>query len=544
MSEASFLERARLREPHQLPALLGRPFDELVLEKEELVSLNPKAKQSLKKYFPQSSDQPLLKATKGRGTPNLPLKVGVVLSGGQAAGGHNAIAGLFDALKKMHPESSLFGFLDGPLGLIENRNIEITLELVDRYRNMGGFDMLGAGRTKIETKTQFDQCAHTTEELELDGLVIIGGDDSNTSAALLAEDFLTRKLKTSVVGVPKTIDGDLKNEFVEISFGFDTASKTYSEAIGNILRDAISAKKYYFFIKLMGRTASHLTLECALQTHPNLALIGEEIEQLKLTFQDVTKIIADLIEKRSARGKDYGVILIPEGLIEFIPEFKKLINELNHLHAKKDLGQLENDLTPESYRCFNSLPESFKEQLLLERDSHGNVQVSKIETERLFIHAVEAELKKRDNFTSKLSTQPLFFGYEGRSGFPTNFDASYCYALGFTATLLIAKGATGYMSSLKNLTAPINEWIAGGVPITSMMNLEIRKGKETPVIAKALVNLEGVVFQKFKALRETWKIEDDYRYPGPIQFFGPEELTDSTTLTLKLESNFKRENKW
>lgn len=471
-------------------------------------------------------------------------RVGVVFSGGQAAGGHNVITGLFDALKKLHPQSQLFGFLNGPKGIIENESIEITEGLLIPYRNQGGFDLIGSGRTKIETPEQFQAAEKAVRSLNLDGLVIIGGDDSNTNAALLADYFIAQGCSTRVIGVPKTIDGDLKSDFVEVSFGFDTACKTYSEIIGNILRDCLSAKKSYYFIKLMGRSASHVALECALQTHPNMAFVGEEVAEKQKTLMQLTTEIADMICVRAAQGKDFGVILIPEGIIEFIPEFKKLISELNKLLAADKSPSLEESsvvelLSPASAACYKAIPKDIQKQLLIDRDSHGNVQVSKIETERLFIDMVRAELKKRKQigtYTGSFSAQPLFCGYEGRSCLPSNFDAQYCYALGCTAALLIDANVTGYICTVQGLSQTVSKWQIGGCSLVSMMGFELRQGKEKPIIRRALVNLQGAPFKLFQKERAKWQSDDDYRYPGPIQFFGPEEFTDATTMTLQLES--------
>lgn len=511
------------------------------------------ANSSLNDLFPLSKDRPFLKFASGNEKEHPQRNVGVVLSGGQAPGGHNVIAGLFDALKKLNRNSNLIGFLDGPKGILENKSIEITDALLTNYRNQGGFDLIGSGRTKIETPEQFQEAKKTAEAQNLDGLVIIGGDDSNTNAALLAEYFLSTGCKSHVIGVPKTIDGDLKNEYIETSFGFDTATKTYSDIIGNTLRDSLSAKKYYFFIKLMGRSASHVTLECALQTHPNLALIGEEVQEQKKTLMDLTHQIADMICDRAAQGKDYGVVLIPEGIIEFIPEFKELINELNNLLSpqQQHSGKIESLQSPQekvqyigaqlkenSAKCFKSLPLEIQMQLLLDRDPHGNVQVSKIETERLFIDMVKKELKARKasgKYTGKFSPQPLFCGYEGRSCMPSNFDSQYCYALGHAAALLIESGATGYMACVRNLGGPVEDWTAAGIPLLAMMAMEKRHGKSKPVIQKALVDLNGQPFTLFKTNRDSWILQDDFRYPGPIQFFGPQSVTDSITKTLEKE---------
>lgn len=507
----------------------------------------------LSELFAYTRQQPFLAFEKREKTPSAPIIVGVVLSGGQAPGGHNVIAGLFDALKKWHPHSRLIGFLDGPSGIVKNKSIEITQDLLARYRNQGGFDIIGSGRTKIETKEQFLAAEETAKALDLDGLVVIGGDDSNTNAAFMAEHFAKAGLKTRVVGVPKTIDGDLKNEYIQISFGFDTACKTYSEIIGNILKDALSAKKYYYFIKLMGRSASHITLECALQTHPNMALISEEIEAEAHSLTYIVNQIADMICLRAEKGKNYGAILIPEGIIEFIPEFKRMIQDLNHLlasdqiHVKKMESLHERDakiqymtdqLQEDSRACFISLPADIQEQLMLDRDPHGNVQVSKIETERLLISLVEKELDRRKQqglYKGKFAAQPLFCGYEGRSGLPSNFDSQYCYALGFVAALLIETGATGYLACVRHLTQPVEEWTILGIPIFNLLHLEIREGKKKAVIRKALVDLQGKPFSYFQSQRKQWMEKDDYLCPGPIQFEGPAELTESCPLILKKE---------
>jgi len=492
----------------------------------------------LEKLFPHLINQAMIRFVNGtEQSLKKSMTVGILFSGGQAAGGHNVVTGLFDALKTLHPDCKVIGFKNGPSGLVNNQAMELTAPLLDSYRNQGGFDLIGSGRTKIETDTQFAQSLKTVQKQGLDGLVIVGGDDSNTNAAFLAEYFLTHQCSTKVIGVPKTIDGDLKNEFIEISFGFDTAAKTYAEIIGNIMRDALSAKKYYYFIKLMGRTASHLTLECALKTHPNVVLIGEEVAEKKQSLKQLVVEIADVIEKRSKNGKDYGVILIPEGIVEFVPEFKQLISELNHLLAQ-DITEVEQNLSDASKAGFKDLPESLKNQLLEDRDPHGNVQVSKIETERLFIYLVEEELKKR-NSKSKLSAQPLFCGYEGRSAYPSNFDAQYCYALGMTAALLLNAGKTGYMACIQRLTAQVEDWEIGGVPLIGMMVFETRKGKQKAVIQKALVDTKSAVFQEFSKKRAAWALEDDYLFPGPIQFFGPSELTDSVPVILQSNFNTK-----
>ncbi len=480
--------------------------------------------------------------------PHHPKKVGVLFSGGQAAGGHNVITGLYDALTLLHPESQLIGFCDGPQGLVQNKWIPLSLEKIADYRNQGGFDLVGSGRTKITTAAQFEAVEATVRAHRLDGLVIIGGDDSNSNAAWLAEFFLKNKCETKVVGVPKTIDGDLKNEDIEISFGFDTAVKTYAETIGNLKRDARSAKKSYYFIKLMGRSASHITLECALQTHPNMALIGEEVAAQKKTLTQLALEIADMICVRAEQGKSYGVILIPEGIIEFIPEFSLLIEELNALLSLRaqefnqgstgqQIKSIMAALSPDALRCFQTIPLEIQQQLLLDRDSHGNVQVSKIETERLFSEVVREELmkrKKEGTYTGTFSSQPHFCGYEGRSCLPSNFDAQYCYALGHLAALLIDQGATGYICCIKDLALTVGQWKIKGRNLSTMMGIETRSGKKTAVISKALVDLEGSAFHRFSTARSNWRLQDDDCMPGPIQFFGPPELVDAITDTLAL----------
>lgn len=504
---------------------------------------------SLKNIFPKTYSQPQLRTVKGVPQQHPTLRVGFVFSGGQAPGGHNVASGLFDALKKMNKNSQLFGFLNGPKGIIENKYLEVTASIIDPYRNQGGFDLIGSGRTKIETDEQFAASAKSMLELKLDGLVIIGGDDSNTNAALLAEYFLAKGIQTKVIGVPKTIDGDLKNEYIELSFGFDSATKTYSEIIGNILIDTLSAKKYTFFIKLMGRTASHIALECALKTQANLTFIGEEVESQKRTLRDITNEIVDLIIERTQTGKDYGVILIPEGLIEFIPECKILIKELNALlvpekspamildslsDQREKIPYITSLLSKESQQCFSLLPLEIQMQLLLDRDPHGNIQVSKIETERLFIETVRQELMNRQQkgLKVKFSPQNLFCGYEGRACLPSNFDSQYCYALGHVAALLINGGATGYICSIQKLQLPTEQWEILGIPLVSMIHLEERQGKTKPVIKKALVDLNGKSFKMFQKLRAGWRLQDNYINPGPIQFFGPENVTDAKPITL------------
>ena len=498
--------------------------------------------EQIKTLFPLTCNSNVLKGQLGKKRSRKSLQIGVVFSGGQASGGHNVIIGIHDAIKQFDSGSCLFGFLGGPSGIITGKSQELTAEFIAPYRNQGGFDMIGSGRTKIETGEQLAASLDIAKKMKLDGLVVIGGDDSNTNAAILAEYFLKNGCQTRVIGVPKTIDGDLKNDFVATSFGFDTASKTYSEIIGNISRDAISAKKYYHFIKLMGRSASHIALECALMTQPNLTLIGEEIAEKKMTLSQLAKEVADLVTKRAELGKNFGVILIPEGLIEFIPEMRVLIKELNHILSIESvisLNQISSKLTSTSQQCFNALPERIQQQLLQERDPHGNVQVSLIETERLLIEIASSELvsrQKKGNYQGKFSPLQHFLGYEGRAGYPTHFDSNYCYALGHVAALLINEGATGYMSFISNLTAPVEEWGIGGVPLTSLMHLETRKGKEKPVIQKALVDLKGKPFMYFQQQREQFKFADDYRYPGPIQFNGDSKWIHRVPLTLLIEN--------
>lgn len=506
MNPMSPLQKLRLLYQPKLPKILC-----------DLESIQPvfeacHEENALAEYFPLTSQQPIIRFVKGAKQAHHPLVVGVVLSGGQAPGGHNVISGLYDALRKLNPASRLIGFCDGPSGIIQNRTLDITEELLASYRNQGGFDLLGSGRTKIETAEDFESAYRTVCERNLDALVIIGGDDSNTNAAFLAEHFKKKGCKTRVIGVPKTIDGDLKNDTIELSFGFDTASKVYSEMIGNIAKDTLSAKKAYYFIRLMGRSASHLTLECALQTQPNLALISEEVQEKNQTLQDVVANIVNVIVRRAKLGKKYGVILIPEGLIEFIPEVKRLITELNGLLAKESSSEsIKDKLSREAAHCFESLPETIRQQLLLDRDPHGNVQVSKIETERLLIELVSKQLEK-------FNAQPCFYGYEGRSALPSNFDADYCYTLGHVAALLVNNKANGYMCYVKNLEKPPLEWEIGGVPLCQMMHLEERKGKIKPVIRKALVDLSSPVFAYFKKHAPDWIENDRYLCPGPIQF--------------------------
>lgn len=507
----------------------------------------------IEKMFPNTYAMPVLTFESSDTAKTYPAyKVGVILSGGQAPGGHNVISGLFDGLKACNSANKLYGFLGGPSGLVDNQYVELTAEIVDEYRNTGGFDIIGSGRTKLEETEQFDKVIENCQKLGVNALVIIGGDDSNTNACVLAEYFAQKKSGIQVIGVPKTIDGDLKNEVVETSFGFDTACKTYSELIGNIQRDANSAKKYYHFIRLMGRSASHICLECALETQPNITIISEEVEQKGMTLDDLVTEIADVVAKRAAKGLNFGTILIPEGVVEFVPAMKKLIAELNDILARHEaeLTVLETNrdrrdfvatkLAAESAEVFASLPNSFANQLMLDRDPHGNVQVSMIETEKLLIDMVKAKLKKRKKageFDGKFSGQAHFFGYEGRCATPSNFDADYCFSLGYTASLLISEGKTGYMASVKNLTKPADQWLPGGAPITMMMNMEKRHGAMKPVIQKALVDLKGKPFGKLVENREDWAMNTRYLYPGPIQYFGPASVSDTTTYTLQLEQS-------
>lgn len=507
----------------------------------------------IEKIFPNTYGMPVISFEEGTEQKKYPAyNVGVILSGGQAPGGHNVISGMFDGLKSCNKENSLYGFLGGPSGMVDNQYIELTNEIVDEYRNTGGFDIIGSGRTKLEETEQFDKVIENCKALGIKAIVIIGGDDSNTNACVLGEYFASKKAGIQVIGVPKTIDGDLKNEVVETSFGFDTACKTYSELIGNIQRDANSAKKYYHFIKLMGRSASHIGLECALQTQPNITIISEEVEKKGMTLDEIVSDIADVVVRRAEKGLNFGTVLIPEGLVEFIPAMKKLISELNDILAKyeSEVAVLESNrdrrdfvaskLAGESAEVFTSLPNNFANQLMLDRDPHGNVQVSAIETEKLLVDMVKAKLKKmkkNGEFEGAFAGQGHFFGYEGRCAIPSNFDADYCYTLGYTASLLISEGKTGYMTSVKNLTKPADEWLPGGAPITMMMNLEKRHGVMKPVIQKALVDLEGKPYKTLLENREKWALNSCYLYPGPIQYFGPSSVSDLTTHTLQLEQS-------
>ncbi len=540
------LQVARATYQPKLPAALKGN----VVLKEGAATESVADQADIKELFPNTYGMPLITFEPGEKQANPVVGVGVILSGGQAPGGHNVISGLYDGLKALNPDNKLYGFLGGPSGLVDHSYIELTSAIVDEYRNTGGFDIIGSGRTKLEEDAQYDKGEEICKKLGINAIVVIGGDDSNTNACVLAEYYKQKNTGIQVIGCPKTIDGDLKNEMIETSFGFDTACKVYSELIGNIQRDANSAKKYWHFIRLMGRSASHITLECALQSQPNICLISEEIESKNMTLKDVVDDIVKVIVNRANFGLNFGTILIPEGLIEFIPAMKKLISELNDLLAHNDdFNALETDdekrqyvkgmLSPESREVYNSLPKGIAKQLTLDRDPHGNVQVSLIETEKLLIEMVAkrlAQFKAEGKYKGKFSAINHFFGYEGRCAIPSNFDADYTYSLGYTASVLISAGKTGYMSSVRNLTAPAAEWIAGGVPITMMMNMERRHGKMKPVIQKALVRLDGAPFQYFAKHRVDWADEkQSYVYPGPVQYYGPSEVCDQPTRTLLLE---------
>lgn len=555
MTNLSPLQIERLKYQPKLPSSLANGINHLISQ-EGSATESVANQEEIKALFKNTYGKPTVTfQTSSESSPSEVRNVGVILSGGQAPGGHNVIAGLYDALKQANSENKLYGFLGGPSGIIEGKYVEFNDEFINDYRNTGGFDIIGSGRTKLETEEQFKSALEVCKKLNISAVVIIGGDDSNTNAALLAEWFVANNAGIQVIGCPKTIDGDLKNEQIEISFGFDTATKTYGELIGNIERDANSAKKYWHFVKIMGRSASHVALEAALQTQPNITLISEEVEQKKMSLSSIIDYISDIVVRRSENGKNFGIAVIPEGLIEFIPELKSMIANLNDIMPtlEKDskyssgsdsekIAIIENTLSSENSSVFKSLPALIKSQLLMDRDPHGNVQVSKIETEKLLISMVEeklASLKKEGKFSGKFSTQSHFFGYEGRCAFPSNFDADYCYSLGFNAFALINFGLTGYLSSVRNLTEPANDWVAGGVPLTMMMNMERRHGEMKPVIKKALVELDGPVFKKLEANREDWAMNDRYLFPGAIQYFGPSSVCDITTVTLALESEAK-----
>lgn len=546
----SALQKARASYQPKLPIALTGPVKAVLGKPTQSVA----NQEEIQKLFPQTYGLPELHFEKNANPlPGRPLNVGVILSGGQAPGGHNVISGLFDGIKRIHRDSRLFGFVMGPGGLVDHKYIELTSSIIDEYRNTGGFDIIGSGRTKLETKKQFDKGLEILKELNITALVIIGGDDSNTNAAVLAEYYKQVGAGVQVIGCPKTIDGDLKNDLIETSFGFDTATKVYSEVIGNIQRDCNSAKKYWHFIKLMGRSASHIALECALQTQPNVCIISEEIEAKNLTLQDIVNQLADVVAARAAEGNNFGTVLVPEGLIEFIPAVGRLIAELNDLLAKEEkaFGALDREaqrqwviehLSADNAKTYEALPEGVARQLTLDRDPHGNVQVSLIETEKLLSDMVGKrleQLRSEGKYNGKFSALHHFFGYEGRCADPSNFDADYCYALGFNAACLINAGVTGYMSSVRNLVKPAVQWIAGGIPITMMMNMERRHGEMKPVIQKALVKLDGAPFRKFAAHRRDWALNTCYVYPGPIQYFGPAEVCDQPSLTLQYEHKGK-----
>ena len=552
MSQISPLQKARAAYAPKLPPALARGAAVRVIEGAPTTAVADVDK--IKAIFKTTFSSPVLTfeaADKAAGAK--PVTVGVILSGGQAPGGHNVIAGLFDGIKSLNSDSRLIGFLKGPDGLVRDEYMELTPAVIDAYRNTGGFDMIGSGRTKLETDEQFEAARRNCEVLGISALVIIGGDDSNTNACMLAEYFKSHDIPIQVIGCPKTIDGDLKNEWIEASFGFDTACRVYSELIGNIGRDANSAKKYWHFIKLMGRSASHIALECALQTQPNVAIISEEVAAKKMTLAEIVEQIAVVVAARAAAGMNFGVALIPEGLIEFVPEIKVLIAELNDLlaanadkvNAMDKAAKVEfvkANLSAELAKVFGSLPAGIQAQLCNDRDPHGNVQVSLIETEKMLAEMVGTRLKQmkaEGTYVGKFSTQVHFFGYEGRCAAPSNYDADYCYSLGYNAAALIGAGRTGYMSSVRNTVLPAEKWIAGGIPITMMMNIERRHGHDKPVIRKALVELDGAPFKFFAAHRAEWAKETAYVYPGPIQYFGPTEVCDLVTKTLTLEKAAK-----
>lgn len=541
------LQKARYQYSPKLPGMLRNGISEICV-KEGNATQSVADREKIAALFPNTYGEKEITFEKGENTSAAKKQVvGVILSGGQAPGGHNVICGLYDALKATSKENVLYGFKNGPIGLLEDNYVEFDDAYIDAYRNTGGFDIIGSGRTKLETEEQFAVAAKVCEKHGITAIVIIGGDDSNTNAAVLAEYFAAHNTGVQVIGCPKTIDGDLKNEDIECSFGFDTATKTYSELIGNIERDANSAKKYWHFVKVMGRSASHVALECALETQPNICLISEEVAAKKQSLSEIADYIADAVEKRSANGNNFGVAIIPEGVVEFVPEFKALIAEINELLAgnkteefnalgswEEKYAFIEKGLTAESMAVFAILPQTIQQQLFLERDPHGNVQVSLIESEKLFSALVKDKLTER-GFTGKFNALHHFFGYEGRCAFPSNFDADYCYSLGYNAFMLIQYGYNGYLSKVSNLSKPAEEWVAGGMPITKMMNIERRNGEDKPVIKKALVELDGKPFKFFEANRDTWAVETAYTYPGAIQYYGPTEVCDLTTRTLALE---------
>ncbi len=545
------LQQARLQYQPKLPGMLRNGIKQIsVLEGEATCSVADQAK--IKELFPNTYGKKEITFVKGENTSEAKKQVvGVILSGGQAPGGHNVVCGLYDALKATNKENVLLGFKGGPSGLLNDDYLEFDDEYIDQFRNTGGFDIIGSGRTKLETEQQFEVAAQVCKKHGVTAIVIIGGDDSNTNAAVLAEYFAAKNTGVQVIGCPKTIDGDLKNDDIECSFGFDTATKTYSELIGNIERDANSAKKYWHFIKVMGRSASHVALECALQTQPNICLVSEEVAEKKMSLSSIDNYIADSVCARAERGLNFGVAIIPEGVVEFVPEFKTLISEINELLAGSKADEfnkldswtekysfIENGLSKASMDVFALLPQSIQQQLFFERDPHGNVQVSLIESEKLFSALVKNELDKRKaagTYKGKFTAQHHFFGYEGRCAFPSNFDADYCYSLGYNAFMLIQYGYTGYLSKVSNLSQPAQQWVAGGMPITKMMNIERRHGEDKPVIRKALVELDGAPFKYFQAHRDIWAVETAFTYPGAIQYYGPTEVCDLTTRTLALE---------
>ena len=550
--EHSPLQKARYSYQPKLPMILRSEMSEIEAV-EGAKTESARDKEKIQALFPTTFGQKEISFQKGKSKAEKKKHVvGVILSGGQAPGGHNVVSGLYDALKKADKDNELIGFLGGPSGLTDDKFIVFTDEYINEFRNTGGFDIIGSGRTKLETTEQFEKAAAVCKKHGITAITIIGGDDSNTNAAVLAEYFKAHDTGVQVIGCPKTIDGDLKNDDIEISFGFDTATKTYSELIGNIERDANSAKKYWHFIKLMGRSASHIALECALETQPNVCLISEEIEKKEMSLSQIADYVAKSVADRAENGMNFGVVLIPEGLVEFVPEVKKLISEINDTLAAKaeefekavspkdKVSFMHKYLTAESDAVFSILPESIQAQMMADRDPHGNVQVSRIESEKLVSSLVEAklaEMKKEGKYNGKFNPLHHFFGYEGRCAFPSNFDSDYCYSLGYNAFMLIQSGCTGYLSSIRNLSAPASEWKAGGMPITKMMNIERRHGEDKPVIKKALVELDGKPFKYFEERRDKWAKETCFTYPGAIQYYGPESVCDITTVTLKLEQS-------
>ena len=546
------LQTARYSYEPKLPMILRSAMNEIIAV-EGQATTSAADQDKIKALFPNTFGQKEISFQKGENNAEVKKNVvGVILSGGQAPGGHNVVSGLYDALKKANPENQLIGFLGGPSGLTDDKYLTFTDEYINEFRNTGGFDIIGSGRTKLETKEQFQKAAEVCKKHNINAIVIIGGDASNTNAAVLAEYFKANNCGVQVIGCPKTIDGDLKNDDIEISFGFDTATKTFAELIGNIERDANSAKKYWHFIKLMGRSASHIALECALETQPNVCLISEEIEKNAMSLSQIADYVASSVVKRAEKGMNFGVVLIPEGLVEFVPEVKSLIAEINDILAAKgdEFNAIESikdkivfmnkNLSAESLSVYSILPEGIQEQMIADRDPHGNVQVSKIESEKLVSSLVEArlkELKKEGKYDGKFNALHHFFGYEGRCAFPSNFDSDYCYSLGYNAFMLIQAGCTGYLSSIRNLSKPATEWKAGGMPITKMMNIERRHGEDKPVIKKALVELDGKPFKYFAENRDVWAVDTCYTFPGAIQYYGPESVCDLTTVTLKLEQS-------